>query len=228
MKLIVSIGLAVSLLALVLAPASAQACANPYTVKPGDNLYRIGVAFGVQWPAIATYNNLANPNVIFAGQVLCIPPAGPGTPLPSLTPAVTATRPVTATVVATATVAPTATRPVTATTAPATPAPTATTRPGTVIPTFDIINVVRGASVTIRTANFPANQNFTAMMGPIGTLGVGGTTVGTTDSGAGGVFTATYPIPAGLANAGAIAIRLQSPAGWYSYNWFYNANYTAP
>jgi hypothetical protein len=128
----------------------------------------------------------------------------------------------------TATVAPTATRPVTATAVPATPAPTATTRPGFVIPTFNIISVVRGASVTIRTANFPANQTFTAMMGQIGTLGVGGTVVGTTPSGAGGVFTATYTIPAALANAGAIAIRLQSPSGYYSYNWFYNANYTSP
>jgi LysM repeat protein len=225
MKLLVSVALAVSLLALVLAPVSAQACANPYTVKPGDNLYRIGVAFGIPWPNIAAFNNLANPNLIFAGQVLCIPPAGTViTPGPG-TPSATATRPVTATVVPTATVAPTATRPVTAT---AVPTQAATPAPGFVIPTFSIIGVVRGTSVTIRTANFPANQTFTAMMGPIGTLGVGGTVVGTTPSGTGGVLTATYTIPAALANAGAIAIRLQSPSGYYSYNYFYNSNYTAP
>ena len=48
----------------------------------------------------------------------------------------------------------------------------------------------------------------------------------TTNSGVGGTFTATYPIPAQLAGTPQIAIRLQSASGYYSYNWFFNA--TAP
>jgi LysM repeat protein len=217
MKRTVSVALAVTVLALVLfLPASAQTCATPYTVKAGDNLYRIGLAHNVPYRDIAAFNNLANPNLIFVGQVLCIP--GPGTPGP------TATGP---TATATGTAAPTATRTATAVPGPsatpggATPVP----NPTFAIPTFTVIGIQAGQSVTIRTANFPANQTFTALMGPIGSLGVGGTQAGTVNSGAGGTFEATIPIPASMASTSQIALRLQSPAGYYSYGWFYNINF---
>lgn len=91
------------------------------------------------------------------------------------------------------------------------------------IPTITILSVVKDTSVTIRTSNFPANQDFTVRMGPIGTKAVGGTVVATTPSGAGGSFDVTYNIPAGLAGSDLIAIRLDSANGfYYSYNWFYN------
>jgi hypothetical protein len=93
------------------------------------------------------------------------------------------------------------------------------------IPTFTIIRVEGNTSVTIRTNNFPANQNFTATMGPMGTRGVGGVVVGATNSGAGGIFDVTYNIPASMQGARQIAIRLESPQGYYAYNWFYNANW---
>jgi hypothetical protein len=92
----------------------------------------------------------------------------------------------------------------------------------TQIPTFSIQSVVPDQTVTIQTSGFPANQVFTVTMGPIGTRGVNGTVVGTTNSGAGGSFTATYTIPAQLRGAAQISIRLQSPQGYFSYNWFYN------
>jgi len=44
-----------------------------YVVKPGDNLYRIGLAHGVSWQSIAELNRLANPHLIFPGQRLIIP-----------------------------------------------------------------------------------------------------------------------------------------------------------
>ncbi|MDX2162178.1 MAG: LysM peptidoglycan-binding domain-containing protein [bacterium] len=44
-----------------------------YHVRPGDTLRRIAAAFGTTVQAIVAYNNLANPNVIFAGQLLYIP-----------------------------------------------------------------------------------------------------------------------------------------------------------
>jgi hypothetical protein len=63
-------------------------------------------------------------------------------------------------------------------------------------------------------------------MGPIGTKAIGGIVVGTTDSGTGGSFEATYNIPASLAGSALIAIRMDSANGfYYSYNWFYNTNY---
>jgi lysozyme len=55
-----------------------------YTVQPGDNLYRIGLSFGVSWEQIAEANGIVNPNQIYAGQVLKIPSSAPG-PNPQFT-----------------------------------------------------------------------------------------------------------------------------------------------
>lgn len=105
-------------------------------------------------------------------------------------------------------------------TPPATPPPTKT--PSATIPTFNIVSVQRDTSVRIRTNNFPANQAFTVRMGALGTRGVNGVVVATTDSGTGGSFEATYSIPESLRGRATIAIRLESAAGYYAYNWFYN------
>lgn len=102
------------------------------------------------------------------------------------------------------------------------PAPTPNVTPF-VIPTFSIQAVVKNDTVTIQTANFPANDTFTVRMGYMGTRGINGIVVGTQDSGAGGTFSATYEIPDALKGLWQIAIRLESPtSGYYSYNWFYN------
>ncbi|MEM7119116.1 MAG: LysM peptidoglycan-binding domain-containing protein [Chloroflexota bacterium] len=49
-----------------------------YTVQPGDNLYRIGVANNISWTQIAEANGIVNPNQIVAGQQLKIPVDKPG------------------------------------------------------------------------------------------------------------------------------------------------------
>ncbi len=90
------------------------------------------------------------------------------------------------------------------------------------IPTFSIQSVRTDQTVTILTQNFPAGQTFAVTMGPMGTLGINGYQVASTNSGAGGSFTATYTIPEQLKGAYQISIRLQSGQGYYSYNWFYN------
>ncbi len=101
-----------------------------------------------------------------------------------------------------------------------------------VIPTFSIQSVVKDDSVTILTQNFPAGQTFAVTMGPMGTLGIDGYWVASTNSGAGGTFTATYTIPEQLRGSYQISIRLQSMQGYYAYNWFYNnstnSNLSAP
>lgn len=89
-------------------------------------------------------------------------------------------------------------------------------------PTFTVEDVVVDTSVTIQTADFPAGQEFVVRMGPNGTLGIDGTIVGRINSGPGGSFTATYPIPEALKGAERIAMRLESPQGFFAYNWFYN------
>ncbi len=90
------------------------------------------------------------------------------------------------------------------------------------VPTFSISSVVPNSTVTIQTSNFPPNQDFTVRMNYYGTLGVGGTVVGTTNSGAGGSFSATYSIPSWLHGQPQIAIRMDSPQGYFAYNWFVN------
>ena len=96
-----------------------------------------------------------------------------------------------------------------------------------VVPTFTIENVVVDGSVSILAQDFPPNQDFVVTIGPIGTLGINGTPVAITNSGLFGAFSATYPIPPNLVGARQIAVRLQSPQGYYSYNWFWN-NLTEP
>ena len=77
-------------------------------------------------------------------------------------------------------------------------------------------------SVTVYGYNFPAGQTFTVKMGPYGTYALGGSKVGSLKIEKGGSFTKTYDIPNGLKGDGKIAIRMDSPQGFYSYNWFYN------
>lgn len=71
--------LAVVLTILLVAPA---AYAGPqagilcyHTVQPGETLYCIARAYGVDPAAIAVQNALLNPNLIHPGQVLAIPDA---------------------------------------------------------------------------------------------------------------------------------------------------------
>jgi LysM repeat protein len=52
-----------------------------HTVQPGENLYRIGLQYGLSWVTLARYNNIYNPNYVYAGQVLQIPGGG-NTPPP--------------------------------------------------------------------------------------------------------------------------------------------------
>ena len=82
-----------ALSSLVLVPriqAQTQACPFTYTVQPGDNLYRIALASGTSFRALAAMNGIDNPNLIFVGQVLCVPnPISqvtvPGQPTPTQT-----------------------------------------------------------------------------------------------------------------------------------------------
>ncbi len=63
-----------------------------YMVLPGDDLFRIGLRFGLNQFALAAYNGLPNPNLIFAGMRLLIPCSRPyappvySTPSPQTTP----------------------------------------------------------------------------------------------------------------------------------------------
>lgn len=44
-----------------------------YIVQPGDWLSRIALKYNIQWPVLAEYNKLSNPNLIFPGQIIVVP-----------------------------------------------------------------------------------------------------------------------------------------------------------
>jgi surface antigen len=48
-----------------------------YTVVSGDTLSGIAYRFGINWWSLASYNHIANPNLIYANQVICMPGRGP-------------------------------------------------------------------------------------------------------------------------------------------------------
>ena len=59
-----------------------------YVVQAGDNLYRIGLKFGIPWPTIQSHNKLPS-TLIYVGQVLQIPGSGSVSPTavsPTFTP----------------------------------------------------------------------------------------------------------------------------------------------
>ncbi len=78
-----------ALLALFLAPAAAQSACGTHVVRAGENLFRIGLRYGVDYRALAAFNGIYDPARIYAGQVLQLPCAGtlPSAP-PVIVPAV--------------------------------------------------------------------------------------------------------------------------------------------
>ena len=103
-----------------------------------------------------------------------------------------------------------------------------------VTPFLSILNVVSNGEVTLQTYNFPPEKDFIVTMGPMGTKGVGGYVIGTQNSGEGGSFIATYPVPQQLYGSDMISIRLESTtSGHFAYDYFtnsdgYNASSTGP
>jgi len=95
-------------------------------------------------------------------------------------------------------------------------------------PYTSILNVVPDTEVTLQVFNFPANKDFAVTMGPLGTRGIGGYAIGTQNSGEGGSFIVTYPIPAQLQGSDYISIRLESTtSSHYAYDYFKNGATTS-
>lgn len=65
-------------------PTPSPQTETTYVVKVGDNLFRIGLAYGINWVQIAEANGIVNPNQIYVGQTLKIPVSTPG-PTPQFT-----------------------------------------------------------------------------------------------------------------------------------------------
>ncbi len=60
------------------APSSSAEQVRTHVVKRGEGLARIAAQYGISWQALAAFNNISNPDLIYAGMVLRIP--APGSP----------------------------------------------------------------------------------------------------------------------------------------------------
>lgn len=78
LSLAAALGAFASLPALTASAAPNANCQANYTVVWGDTLAKIGARYGVPYMQIANANNIANPNLIYAGQSLCIPGSSDG------------------------------------------------------------------------------------------------------------------------------------------------------
>lgn len=81
-------------------PVSPTACMPPagwvkYVVQPGDNLYRIGLSYGMSAADLQRANCLPSPNLIFAGNTIYVPNIPTLTPVFSPTPVLPPTLPAT-------------------------------------------------------------------------------------------------------------------------------------
>ena len=84
-KILIGLSLAAGLLAALPATGPALADGIVHIVQPGENLFRIGLAYGIGWQAIMQANGLASTN-IYVGESLIIPVAGSGAATPPVPP----------------------------------------------------------------------------------------------------------------------------------------------
>lgn len=55
------------------APPGKITCTAVYRIKPGDTLAKIAARYGVLYGPLAAVNGISNPDLIYAGQSICIP-----------------------------------------------------------------------------------------------------------------------------------------------------------
>jgi len=63
------------LTAVVKAKAAVPTPLPRYRVVSGDSLWSIGIRYHRTWPALAAWNHIQNPDLIFVGDLVTIPPA---------------------------------------------------------------------------------------------------------------------------------------------------------
>jgi len=81
MRRILTLGLILALTLTVVTPALARS-STVHVVQPGENLFRIGLRYGVSVDALVTANALGNANHIWVGQRLIIPSSSSPNPNP--------------------------------------------------------------------------------------------------------------------------------------------------
>lgn len=71
--ILVTVALLVSAMAGTASAAPLQSCVSYHIVQPGENLFRIGLKYGMTTDVLMQANGIFNPNLVYVGQSLCIP-----------------------------------------------------------------------------------------------------------------------------------------------------------
>jgi LysM domain len=190
-------------------PAQASGgCTPSHVVRPGENLFRIGLIYNVAWPVLQHINRISNPNRVHVGQIICLPTgSAPRTP-PIVVPT------------------------------PAPGAPVVTPPPATggvyfppagVFPAIDFNtrNARVGSTIVITGVRFPGNRDVQIFITPTGTE-FPATPVGAARTNADGTLNTNFTIPAdsgGAALTGwGFRILVRDPvSGYFAFNWIRNS-----
>jgi hypothetical protein len=188
----------------IAAPGNAQAICSPaHIVQPGENLFRIGLAYHVGWPELARLNRLANPNYIFVGQVICLPGSVPSV---VATPPVVVTPPIIVTAVPGGVYYP----------------------PAGIFPSinFNTRSAAPGDTIQITGINFPGNATVDIFIAPVYTA-YPATPSGSATIAADGTLNTNFTVPTDVAGVPlrgwALSVLVKARVtGYYGYNYFVN------
>lgn len=179
-------------------PAQAQtACLSSHVVQPGENLFRIALASGVTYTVLAQLNGIINPNLIFVGEVLCLPNSTVVNPPP----VVVTPPPSTGVVLPPPNVFPSI--------------------------DFNTRSAAPGETITITGINFPTNSTADVLITPLFSLMPYTAVAQTTTSPVGTVnFAFTIPTTVNgsilQGNAFSIMVKTQQ-TGYFGFNFIYNS-----
>lgn len=182
----------------MISTVSAQGgCLSTHVVAPGENLFRIGLAYGTTWPVLQQINGIADPNQIYAGQVLCLSASNVGSPLPQPTPNDGTSYPV--------------------------GLPTNGIFPTI---DFNTRSASPGDAIVITGVNFPANETVDIFIAPMGAP-YSTTSSGSAVTGSDGTLNTSFTVPSdvgGVALRGPLLSVLVRGrySGYYGYNFFFN------
>lgn len=80
MRKVLIVSMLVLFVLLMIVPLSTQAAdCGTHVVRQGENLFRIGLRYGISYHTLAAYNGIYDPTRIYAGQVIRIPCGGTAT-----------------------------------------------------------------------------------------------------------------------------------------------------
>jgi LysM repeat protein len=189
-------------------PMNAYGCAYYHTVRHGQSLSWIGRSYGVNWVYLAQVNRIPPPRyTIYPGQVLCIPS---GRYYPSYNPPYYP---------------------------PNYNPPNYPYNPPVYYPpnysytaertwSFSILNVAQDTSVTVQTQNIPDYVKFNVSIGRNMNGRYDWISLTEMDTGTGGAFQVTFPIPAEYAGSAQLILRMvqnkQNGKSFSQDQWFNN------